>query len=84
MKQAILILMYLVLASDAQSCSYRSLCSEHTMCKYQVRKPLLESANASLRMRRLSHNGRNFIQNFVKIRPFFLWKKRKQNTWDLT
>ena len=46
MKQAVLILMCLVLAPYVQSCSYRSLCSDHTMCKYQVRKPLLESVIA--------------------------------------
>uniref|UniRef100_A0A1V1FKT6 Putative Venom allergen 1 n=1 Tax=Reticulitermes speratus TaxID=60591 RepID=A0A1V1FKT6_9NEOP len=35
MMQAVLFLMYLVLATNAQSCSYSSLCSDHTMCKYQ-------------------------------------------------
>ncbi|GFG39604.1 hypothetical protein Cfor_02878, partial [Coptotermes formosanus] len=35
MMLAVLFLMSLVLATHAQSCSYRSLCSDHTMCKYQ-------------------------------------------------
>jgi len=38
MKQAVLILMYLVLATDAQTCSYSNICSDHTMCEYQVKK----------------------------------------------
>lgn len=35
MKQAILILMSLLLTTNAEDCSYSTLCSDHTMCKYQ-------------------------------------------------
>jgi hypothetical protein len=41
MIQAVLFLVYMVLAANAQSCSYSNLCSDHTMCRYQVRKTTL-------------------------------------------
>lgn len=52
MKQAILILMYLVVATYAQSCSYSKLCSDHTMCKYQgygrnCGKPIYSGVNSN-------------------------------------
>jgi hypothetical protein len=67
MKQAVLIFICTVLISYVQSCSYRSLCGDHTMCKYQVREPTFRQ--------RLIHRWKYVICITAAERSYqILWK----------
>ena len=71
MKQAILILMYLVLTTNADTCSYSTLCSDHTMCQYEVRNALLDFV---LRVVMIASLKKKDVDSYVIIRKTRLRK----------